>query len=509
MRNKKFIYISAICFASLVFPQSCSKSFLEQKNTSGITEDALFKKPEDGIALVTGIYNTFHDVDFMLKALWYQANFLTQDFQNYGADVFFKTYEVPTDFGALNTFWTRAYQGIARANSAFPIIEKMRSANIISEDLAKRLTGEAYFLRGVLYYYLASNFGGVPLELKTVTDDGRHPRNTQDEVFAAVAEDMKKAADLLPWKEDLAPADLGRANKGAALAYLGDAQMWLKKYSDAVQSYKQLQGHFQLEPKFIDIHDFNNQNGKESIFEVQFIAGADMSWNHTNNNHWLASFGMPEEITQFGYAYATADLYNSFEPGDQRKAATVIGPGDTHPDPKCQISKYPRVISNFGGINTCGTKANPWKGSDKARSGYYGVKTWRDPNVTGNTGDIYIFSGQNVIMMRYGQVLLSLAEALHKSGNDGEAMDIINNQIRHRAGLGPVSGTNVMNSLLDEYRHELAGEMSLWYMLRRSGEHLRFVKEKYGITVPAGKDLMPIPQIQIGLNQQLTQNPGY
>ncbi|MES2730718.1 MAG: RagB/SusD family nutrient uptake outer membrane protein, partial [Bacteroidota bacterium] len=83
------------------------------------------------------------------------------------------------------------------------------------------------------------------------------------------------------------------------------------------------------------------------------------------------------------------------------------------------------------------------------------------------------------------------------------------NDIRKRAGLGAAVGTDVMEILLEEYRHELAGEMSLWFLLRRSGQHIKYVKDRFNITVPAGKDLMPIPQTEIAVNQNLVQNPGY
>src|SRR5258708_21998180 len=106
----------------------------------------------------------------------------------------------------------------------------MRAENVIDQALADRLTGEAYFLRGLFYYYLGSTFGGVPLELKTVTDAGLHPRNTQDEVFASVAADMTTAAALLPWKQDLPICELGRSTKGSALGYLRYALMRCKKY---------------------------------------------------------------------------------------------------------------------------------------------------------------------------------------------------------------------------------------------------------------------------------------
>lgn len=414
--------------------------------------------------------------------------------------------------------------------------------HIKSNALANRLTGEAYFLRGVFYYYMACNFGGVPLELQTVTDNGLHPRTTQDSVFATVVSDMTTAAGLLPWKEDLPSSEIGRATKGAALGYLGAAQMWLKKYSDAVATYNQLTGKYALMENYIDIHEYKNKNSKESIFEVQFLIppGGDPSWNHSNDSHWMSSFGMPEEITNFGYDYANPKLYFSFENGDTRKLATVIGPGDVHPSPAIQIKNYPLVISGFNQtadtakkarytgadgkiINTCGTLARPWLGSDKVqlRSGYYECKFWRDPNLTGNSsgadGITRIFSDQNVIMLRYAEILISKAEAQFKSGDAAGAMATIQ-LVRNRAWgklsnpavvVPPPVETDMAKIITNEYRHELAGEMSLWFDLRRSGQHIQYVKDSYGITVPAGHDLMPIPSTVIATNPTLVQNPGY
>jgi hypothetical protein len=514
----RFLLVGLLIF----FATGCSEDFLEQTNTASVNQNTLFKKREDGLALVTGVYNTFHDVDYMLKGIWFTANFLSQDFKNWGADAFFGTYEVPTNFAPLNVFWTRNYVGISRANAAIPILEEMKTKGILTEAEGNTLIGECYFLRGLFYYLLAVDFGGVPLELEVVKDDGRHPRNTQDEVFASVAADMVKAAGLLPWKKDQATADYGRATKGAALAYQGEALMWLKKYNEAITVYNELEGKYELEKNFFDIHQPANRNGKESIFEVQFIeySPTAMGWGQFGvNNQWIASFGMPEELSTFGYAYADKKLYDSYEPGDLRKKATVIGPGDKHPS--IDISSYPKAkekfVENGVTINTLGTANAPWKGSDKGRSGYYGMKFWRNPDIVGLKGISYFLSADNVMLMRYGQVLLSKAEAYHHTGKPAESMAIIQ-RIRER-GFGkletpsvvvPTPGvTDPMKIILNEYRHELSGETSLWFMLRRTGQHLQYVREEFGITVPTGKDLMPIPQLQIGLNQKLVQNPGY
>jgi hypothetical protein len=232
----------------------------------------------------------------MKFSFYYINNYLTLDQINYGGDRNWATFQFDANHQAFEGLWNQFYKGIASANAAIPIIAKMKGESILDQSLADRLTGEAYFLRGLFYYYLASAFGGVPLELQTVTDNGLHPRNTQDEVFASVESDMNTAAGLLPWKEEI---EKGRATKGAALGYLGAAQMWLKKYPEAIATYNQLTGHYHLLENYLDIHEYNNPDNDESIFEIKYLipGGATRSWGRSNDANWLQSFNMPEEIT--------------------------------------------------------------------------------------------------------------------------------------------------------------------------------------------------------------------
>jgi starch-binding outer membrane protein, SusD/RagB family len=548
-KNKRNIYIILLIVLLLPVAWACSKNFLNQTDTQGISSSTLFHKPQDGISLVNAIYDGFqHDnQSFVLKALWYNANYTSQDFFNWGADVSYNTYLFPVDFSSLNTYWNLSYQGIARANSAIPIIAQMHTNHVITDSLANFLTGQTYFLRGVYYYYLACTFGGVPLELNVITN-GLHGRSSQDSVFLQVVSDLTTAANLLPWPENLAPSDLGRATKGAALGYLGSAQMWLKKYSDAVTTFKQLLPHYSLMPNYMDIHEYNHQNNKESLFELQFSlpGGSTPDWSYNNNEvTWNSSFMWPWETSNFGYTYANKLLYNSFEAGDIRKPATIIGPGDTIASPGIVaiggIKNYAQVIAGFNGklslpashftgtdgkiINTCGKVSDPWLGDQpgQLRSGYYGMKFWRDPNVSGNAtalsgaqagkGVTAIFGDQNVIMLRLGEIYLSLAEAQFQSGDAAGAAASLA-IIRNRAWgntTAPASpfGPDFMQMTLNEYRHELAGDMSLWYDLRRTGLQIAYIKNTFNVAIPAGHDLLPIPQSAIAVNPFLKQNPNY
>ncbi|MEO6499127.1 MAG: RagB/SusD family nutrient uptake outer membrane protein, partial [Mucilaginibacter sp.] len=278
-------------------------------------------------------------------------------------------------------------------------------------------------------------------------------------------------------------------------------------------------------------------------------------------------------ISNFGYYYANPGLWYSYQAGDLRRAVTVIGPGDEIKSPGViakwgGIKGYPSVTAGYSGsdataklrysddegniINTCGTLIRPWYGvSDQQRSGYYNAKKWRDPSLTGGTGNQVIFGEQNQILMRYAEVLLSRAECKVRTGDAAGAMADLK-IVRDRAFGGSAPAimkdglnydgtpaeaiTDPLQMVLSEYRHELTAEYSVFYLFRRAGEGVAsaFIKKAYGTnttatpqpypygptadgkphgvwitTLPAGRDLLPIPQQAIGTNPNLTQNPAY
>lgn len=584
--NKTHITLIAL-FIALVMPFSCKKDFLNQTNTFSSSKDASFQKSSDVVALVNSIYDGYQNADLLKKSIWYYANFQTHDFYNNGADIAWNYYAITPDFAALSVFWNNAYIAIVRANSALEIIATAKEKGIVTPELGDRLMGEAYFLRGMTYYYLAGTFGGVPLELKSQSD-GLAPRNTQDEVFTQIVADMKQAETLLQSKTKLDPKELGRATKGAAYGFEGAAQMWLKNYPAALTAFNnpELTNNYHLLSSFMDVGEFDHQNNDESLFEIQFSVQGSQSWDGGWQNGgevaWIDDFGWPHEISGFGYDYANPGLWYSYQPGDLRKQATIIGPGDEIKSPGIiakwggikgydvvksgyankvkddPSQKYPSYEGDDGQIiNTCGALRQPWYGNDGTRSGYYNAKKWRDPNLTGANGNSTIFGAQNQILLRYSEILLSRAECKIRTGDVAGALADIK-KVRDRAFGGKAPNvmkdgltwdgkpapaiTDPMQMVLSEYRHELTGEYSLFYNLRRAGKSAsgnqtyaqQFIHDIYGTntvttpqpypygptadgklhgvwrnSLPDGRDVLPIPQQALGLNPNLKQNPGY
>lgn len=584
MKKKNIIVILSLVVlcAAVIIPLSCSKNFLNQTDTMQSDINASTTKSSDVVSLVNAIYDTYQNSNLLKKSIWYWANFETHDFFNWGGDVVWNNYQIPANFAALTDFWNNSYIGIARANAAFAVIDTARGKGIVTPALADRLKGEAYFMRGMSYYYLAASFGAVPLELKPITT-GLNPRAPRDSVFMQVVSDMKLAENLLVSKKLLPQGDLGRATKGAAYGYEGAAQMWLKNYTAALAAFNnpELTNNYHLLPNFADVNEYDHQNSDESLFEIQFEVppGGTQDWNGSWNPPggelgWIDDFSWPQELTGQGYDYGNPALWNSYQSGDKRKLLTIIGPGDTLASPGIVkafggIKGYYQVQQGFAAknpiytgddgkiLNTCGTLTRPWYGDTKNRTGYYCSKKWRDPNLTGgNTNDkgqSNLFGDQNQILLRYAEVLLSRAECKVRLGDVPGAMADLK-LVRDRAWGGTAPAvmadsanfdgsaglpiTDPLQMVLSEYRHELTGEYSVFYDLCRAGTDVAvaFVNKAngtvansfnpvvnpapgpthdgqqhglYNTSLSASHCVLPIPQAAIGLNPNLTQNPGY
>jgi hypothetical protein len=122
------------------------------------------------------------------------------------------------------------YRAIGRANEFLAGLEKSgldKSEAVIKTDGYRFLDGEARALRAYFYMFLAENWGRVPM-LATgetfITTPNKAKADTDDETWNFIIEDLKKAAAELDW----APHNnqYGRATKGMALSYLGEAYLW-------------------------------------------------------------------------------------------------------------------------------------------------------------------------------------------------------------------------------------------------------------------------------------------
>jgi hypothetical protein len=126
-------------------------------------------------------------------------------------------------------------------------------------------------------------------------------------------------------------------------------------------------------------------------------------------------------------------------------------------------------------------------------------------------------SGVNFNVIRYADVLLIAAEALNEVDPADNLKYVWINKVRERArngvesdlpDLSGLSQGDFRNAVLDERRFELAFEGQRAWDLKRRGQFLNVMRAQ-GKNVEDFMLLFPIPDNQIRLNSNLTQNPGW
>ena len=149
---------------------------------------------------------------------------------------------------------------------------------------------------------------------------------------------------------------------------------------------------YDLWANFADAFLIANENGKESIFEVQSngVLGGEGSFMQ---GYMRPPFDRVNNVAGFGDDPATENLYNAYRPEDKRRNHTI------------------KLYSPTG---------TPVPPSTIVFPGY--VFKYLDPAATGNND-----GNNNFPLIRYADVLLMYAEALNEqSANNSEAYNAIN-----------------------------------------------------------------------------------
>lgn len=386
----------------------------------------------------------------------------------------------------IHPMYRRNYIGIFRANTV--ILQ-----DNISSALVDQYVAEAKFLRAFYHFELFKNFGPIPVIQRLLSPtEVDLPRNTMTEVFEAIVSDLEAAIPLLPIS--VSSSETGRATQGAAEALLGKAYLyWADLAGDDVQKFDLAAQHLQnvvdfgiydLMDDYQDLFLYGVKNPVESVFEVQHnpLYTSDWGWfEGIDGNGMVQLCGIrglcdqhPDYEPGWGFMVPTQSLWDHYLADDgYRKDVTL-----------CDEAELEAEIVEAGG--SCSpvidqTQSNPLDFTGYFNEKYANYRSYLGNNVNG--GDNNLTKDANTYVIRYADVLLMLAEALHRgSGSDAEAMTYIDMVRERAAGPGDNSGNfrtaqQLMDeegmSLLDviwyERRSEFAMEGDRWHDLVRSG----------------------------------------
>ncbi len=390
----------------------------------------------------------------------------------------------------LRAIFRNNYAGIARANYIFEF------QNNIDFEGKANILAEAHFLRAYYYFQLVKTFGGVPLVVdKRVSIDeaaslGRAPAS---DIYARIEADLIASSEVLPWVQ----AVKGRITKGAALALLGKVYLYQDEFDlaaevlDRVINEGSTAAGYDLDPDFSQIFLLANEDSPETVFDIQYSGNEGGGYGCFTCLEGFAAVGFHAPKLFDGPVYGdgnsynlpTQKLYDSFNPTDPRRDASIL-----------DIDAF--IAANPG--TTYQIEAG-------GHTGYYNNKYIKRKGEIGLPDDD-LTSPINHKKIRFADVLLMAAEAHSRgAGSDVTANEYLR-RVRARVGLThtDLAGDALTQAIWMERQFELAGEGVRFFDLVRTG---RAAAEISGFVV--GKhELFPLPQAEIDLSG-MSQNPMY
>jgi starch-binding outer membrane protein, SusD/RagB family len=490
MKGKLMFVLLAI---TLVVPTSCT-DWLEEVPIGTITEANFYNSNQDLFEAGGGLHAVFNNT---LQNTYHRTGDLAADQITTGpaadaATIGYDLYTFDRFDGGVRSFWQNAYRSIVMANA---IIQKAPAAATATPAAKKRVLGEAYFFRAYAYYFLTRLFKDVPI-VNTVPAELQPSRSAQAEVYKLIIADLKLAAGetdpniALP--SSLASAsENGRVLIGAALGTLAEVYLTTKDWKNAALYAQKVidLNRYALWLNYGDNYAFPNKYKAnsaplgESVLSAQYHQDVGVPTRISRDcTPATILLGLNQTRTGLDYFVTPTAIYNTFNPADDRRAYI-----------------FPPTYPSVANVQT------PWPASPGRVYAYkYRLEGQPGTPVFGNTA-------HNSDVLRYADILLIKAEALNEDGGpSAEAYSAIN-QVRTRAKLPALSGLSqaaFREAVADERKFEFFLEGHRFYDLKRTGKWFE-VMSKLIPTLTPDKEYFPIPQTELDLNPNLTQNPGW
>lgn len=378
--------------------------------------------------------------------------------------------------------WRLFYRVIEECNLVLENVPGI--AQNITDEQKKLAMAHAYFVRGFVYFYMVRIWGDVPLNLES---ENIEPLGRTDMkiILEQAADDLRQSLEDLPaqYFSDGVPdrcKSKTTATSGAANAVLAHVYMWQGEYAKAVEAIDQIQKSEVY--RLLDTEEFrelfDDGCSDEGIFEIfySFETGEDIGYYGSAVNWYFVRPFTSRENGSFGIPKSKI-LETYTDLSDKRIPQFFMSIG---PEPDYEINSNPLA-------------------NDENRIMF--AKYQKAPNFTARYD-------HNIMLFRYGGILLLRAEAAARIGDTADAL-LHMNLVRQRAGLDDYTNTNqdqLIDEILQERRRELTGESHRFYDLMRNGILHKFTGFVSEDDEKNGAAFWPVADEAFLNNPSMTQN---
>lgn len=528
---KKYIFL----FISVFIFSSCS-DFLDRNPGDALSPATFWKTEDDAKLALTGCYKAFQD-SWRLLYLDCGSDNAYNFHRHEGYQAWGDGSLSQSEPGTI----PYTYTTIRKCNEFLENIGNVPDEAFKNSKTKASFTAEVRFIRAYNYFVLVQYYGSVPLITETLDTpaDAMLPRDSKEKLQEFILKELNEAVtDMLD-----EPAETGRVAKAAGYALLSRIYLHWGMYAEAITAGTSVAGR-ELFPSFEELFWMENKNCNEIILNYEHLEAASGLTNDmtrflpNSGGGWSSVVPLQSLVDAYEMidgktieeAKATGeyDEANPYINRDPRLRSTVIYPGQVW------NGKVYRSVES-------GDKDNPNGESNASKSAYNFRKYVSDVDKYD-----YWNNGRSLIILRYAEVLLNIAEAKIELDQIDNVMYDALDKVRTRAGMPKVdrvkynNQTKLRELVRRERRVELAFEghrrfdivrwgiakdvMNKSAMGARSGivldetypngDHkVNLTGEYHFIETRTFEDkhnLFPIPQTAIDKNPNLLpNNPGY
>lgn len=437
---KNILFIS--CILSLIgMLQSC-KDFLDTEPVDFVSPEQ-FSTENDIILALNGTYQAL----MIDKRLPISTDFITDNglvtLANTGEIEFWDQAQTSVSIASLRK-WEQDYKGILRANTVIKY-----SANIKMEETKRnRYIGEALFLRAFFLADLVDYFGDVPLRLEPEGLEKKDsPRVEKQTIIKQILADLDQAASFLPAPGTYKGSDIGRASKGAALSLKAKVLLYNQQWEESAAASKAVidLNYYKIHPDYYALFSGEAaENSNEIIFDIQYLQNQSTK-------------GLSHQWKTFFNSYSSYMALQNLEKEYYMKNGKAISDPTSGFNPqKPWLNRDPRLTHTFvlpytmDGHTVAGA-VKYYFPSQKASANFSSlrIRKWVDYS----DGAVNSISGNNIILIRYADILLMRAEALIESSQWANHLPEIYsliNQVRQRKGIEMPTIENAEGAQLDQ-----------------------------------------------------------
>ena len=477
LRSFNILLIAGLCLAS-----SCKK--LDEKPISFVDPDSFFTNPDQVEAALAASMDR-------IWSYWggygYAQNVFFNDDQYNDGDLV-----IGNNHGDF--LWNQHYLSLKNLNLAIGAMKKGTLGTTATPAQLDLLMAQAKFIRAHNYFQLVRMFGDVPLITEDTPDEALAgiTRSPIADVYTLIISDFTEAAANLPstWPTE----KRGRPASGAAKGLL--AKVYLTMATAPLNEVSNYQKAANLANEVIQAGVYSLEPDITKVFSLETKYGPEMMWSYISN-------------------YADGNTHAQIYRGWSQQGPFFGGWGDIGIQPQWeqQYPASPRKDAYLLTLDDNGVNYKDWVQDPRPFIRKFMYDKQEDY-------DNY-FSVMNMPVIRFADVLLIFAEAenMAKSGPTQAAVDAVNmvidrangyvnNPLHPKLTIG-MSKEAFDAAVIEERNQEFCFEFDRWFDLVRK----RILKEQ---SIPEIQQnftendyLFPIPDNEILLNPNLTQNPGY